>query len=121
MDDKEMSWLKWRLCYVKNGICAFVDYLHLATGIDWVGTPARNADLPIPMENCHRKLVGFEMEKVTTDLFGKDSIFNDWNQRQVVSQGLPAFVVAGEVVKYGDDARTVILILKRHSIRCRWL
>lgn len=121
MEEKEMNWLKWRLCYVKNGICAFVDYFHLANGMDWVGTPARNADLPIPTSACHRKYLRFEKEAVNTDLFGIGSPFKEWDQKHVVSQRLPAFEVNGAVVKYGDEFSKVIKIFQRNQVPYGWM
>lgn len=115
-----MNRKNWRLCFVRNGVCVFAEYLHLADGIDWTGEPARNADWPIPMVCCHLKYLRFVAEKVNTDVFGKDSPFSEWNQRHVVLKGLPAIEVNGDVVKYGDEDRTVIGIFKRHKIPCGW-
>ena len=75
---------------------------------------------PIPMVCCHLKYLRFVAEKVNTDVFGKDSPFSEWNQRNVVLKGLPAFEVNGDVVKYGDDDCTVIGVFKRHKIPCGW-
>lgn len=79
------------------------------------------ADWPIPMDCYHRKYLRFNAEDVNTDVFGNDSIFSEWDQRHVVSQYLPAFVVNGDVVKYGDEDRTVVGIFKRHKIPFGWM
>lgn len=43
MEEKEIALPRWKLCYVKNGVCVFVDKIWMADGSDWFGTPARNA------------------------------------------------------------------------------
>ncbi len=120
MEKKEMDWLKWRLCYVKHGICVFVDNLDLVNGTDWVGAPASMAEFPCPSTYCHQKILDvsliFAKDKVITDVFGAGSILDEWCQWKLVSQRLPALVVCDDVVKYGDDVRTVIGVFQRHQV-----
>lgn len=125
MEEKEIALPRWKLCYVKNGVCVFVDKLRFADGSDWYGEPFRNASWPEPRDYYQQKLLGFATEKATTDLFGKDSIFNEWCQDKVVQERLPAFVISDDfgqnVVKYGDEAHTVMEIFRLHRIPCGWL
>lgn len=125
VEEKEMKWLKWRLCYVKNGVCVFVDELSLADGADWHKKTARNVSWPEPTDYYQQRLLGFVMEKVTTDVFGRDSMFNEWCHYKVVQDNLPAFVIIDDygqdVVKYGDEAHTVMEIFSFHEIPCGWL
>lgn len=118
--------MTWRLCYVKNGVCVFVDQRpSLVEGEGWEFQPACDADWPLPLDYYHLRYFGFVADKVQTDLFGTNSPFNTWSQSSIVSHELPAFVVDGsvekEVVKYGDDARTVIKIFEQNKIPCGWM
>jgi len=125
LEEKEIALPRWKLCYVKNGVCVFVDKIWMADGSDWFGTPARNASWPEPRDYYQQKLLGFPTERVITDLFGKDSMFNEWCQNAVVHECLPAFVISDDfgrkVVRYGDEAHTVMEIFRLHRIPCGWL
>lgn len=125
MEEKEIALPRWKLCYVKNGVCVFVDKLLFADASDWYGEPFRNASWPEPKDYYQQKLLGFATENATTDLFGKDSIFNEWCQSEVVHNRLPAFVISDDfgrhVVRYGDEAHTVMEMFRLHRIPCGWL
>lgn len=116
-----MRGMTWKLCYVRDGVCVFVDYLHLATGLNWLVEPAYMADWPLPIDYYHRKYLRFEKEAVNTDLFGIGSPFKEWDQKHVVSQRLPAFEVNGSVVKYGDEVSEVIKIFQRNQVPYGWM